>query len=444
MTGKQDPGLGTAEAGASSRQTESMHADAIVVGAGPAGSTAATYLARAGLSVLLLEKCVFPREKVCGDGVTPRGVKQLVDLGIDVREEGGWVHNRGVRIVVGESKAEVEWPDTGSFPSYGLVRRRQDFDAMLARNAETSGAVLVQGTTVVGPVFDERSIRIVGVRANRGEHRLAVEYRAPLVLACDGGSSRLAVSAGIGRRHDRPIGVAIRRYFASSRSKDDLLEVHLDLWDRSQPGEPKPLPGYGWIFGMGDGMVNVGIGALTPSKTKNEINYRALLRSWLDTTPEEWGLREANAMGKVMGAALPMAFNRVPHYQDGLLLVGDAGGIVNPFSGEGIAYAIESARIAAECAAQALQRPTESSRELALARYPGVLSEYFGGYFRMGMIFTKLIGNPTVMKVAAKQGLNKPQSMRFILKLLVNIYDPRDGDVTDRVIDTIARLSPSV
>ena len=138
-----------------------------------------------------------------------------------------------------------------------------------------------------------------------------------------------------------------------------------------------------------------------------------------------------------------MSFNRTPHYRDGLLLVGDAGGMVNPFNGEGIAYAMESARLAADCVVHALARPTAASREQALRRYPTAVSQALGGYFRMGNIFSKLIGNPTVMRMATKHGLPRTTLMRFVLKLLANLYDAKGGDAMDRVISATTRLTPS-
>ena len=418
-------------------------ADVIVVGAGPAGSSVATHLARAGLDVLLLEKSTFPREKVCGDGLTPRGVKQLIDLGIDTREEVGWLHNRGLRVLGGGITLELEWPDLASFPPYGVVRPRQDFDQLLVTHAQQAGARLAEQTTVTDAVTDERTGRVVGVSARTGEDRRPVSFRAPLTVACDGVSARVALSAGIGKRDDRPMGVAVRRYYTSPRSKDDFLESHLELWDRSDPGQPRLLPGYGWIFGMGDGTSNVGLGILSTSSAYGHTDYRALLRSWLDGTPQEWGFREENATGKIGGAALPMGFNRTPHYRDGLLLVGDAGGMVNPFNGEGIAYAMESAAIAAQCAVQALARPQGPGRERALQHYPVALRQSLGGYFRLGNAFSRLIGHPTVMRTATRHGMPRTTLMRFVMKLLANLYDTRDGDAMDRVITAMTRLAPS-
>ncbi|HWC80909.1 MAG TPA: geranylgeranyl reductase family protein [Pseudonocardiaceae bacterium] len=425
------------------RRRADEDAEVIVVGAGPAGSTAATYLARAGLDVLLLEKSSFPREKVCGDGLTPRGVKQLIDLGIDTREEAGWLHNRGLRVITANHTMELDWPDLSGFPPYGVVRTRADFDEMLARNAQRAGARLLEETNVTGAVTHERTGRVVGVTAKAGPDKTPVTYRAPLVLACDGVSARLALSVGIDKRPDRTIGVAVRRYYNSPRTKDDFLESHLQLWDRSDPENPLLLPGYGWIFGMGDGTANVGLGILSSSTAFGNTDYRALLRNWLAGLPEEWGLTEENATGKIGGAGLPMGFNRTPHYANGLLLVGDAGGTVNPFNGEGIGYAMESAKLAAQCVVQALARPEGPSRERALAGYPQALQQALGGYYRIGNLFSRLIGNPRIMKAATRYGMPREALMRLVLKLLAGLYDTREGDLTDKAITLATRLTPT-
>jgi geranylgeranyl reductase family protein len=426
-----------------SRRRSDQDAEVIVVGAGPAGSTAATYLARAGVDVLLLEKTAFPREKVCGDGLTPRGVKQLIDLGIDTSQEAGWVHSRGLRIRTGELTLELDWPELTSYPPYGVSRTRHDFDDMLAKLAQKAGARLHERTTVTGAITDERTGRVVGVEAKAGPEKTPVAYRAPLVLACDGVSARLALSVGIDKDEKRPMGVAVRRYYKSPRHDDPFIEGHLELWDRSDSKNPKLLPGYGWAFPLGDGTVNVGLGMLSTSKAFRNTDYRALLRQWLDGTPEEWGYREENAVGRVGGAGLPMGFNRTPHYRDGLLLLGDAGGMVSPFNGEGISAAMESAQLAAECVLQALARPQGSSRERALQGYPLALRELMGGYYRLGNAFAKAIGNPRVMRVATKYGLRINSLLPLVYKGLSGCYDAKGGDGVDRLIAAASRLTPS-
>lgn len=416
-------------------------ADVIVVGAGPAGSSAAYWLASAGLDVLLLEKTSFPREKVCGDGLTPRGTRALLEMGIDVSESAGWLHNRGLRVIGGGQRLHLDWPELTSFPPYGLVRPRADLDALLANRAVTAGARLHEQTTVTEPVLD-RSGRVTGVHA-RAVDKAPVAYRAPLVLSCEGVSGKLAQQLGVHRDQARPLGVAVRRYYTSPRTHDDYLESWLELWD-GMPEMSQLLPGYGWIFGMGDGTVNAGLGVLNSSAGFGKTDYRSLLARWLDNTPEEWGLREPNATTATRGAALPMGFNRTPHYLRGLLLVGDAGGSVNPFNGEGIPYAIESGRFAAEAAVQALGRRAGPQRELALKAYPGRLQREWGAYYRLGGVFVKLIGNPKVMQACTRHGLPHPALMRFVLKLLANLTDPRDGDLSDRAISVLTRLTPAL
>ncbi|MFE0588679.1 geranylgeranyl reductase family protein [Micromonospora echinospora] len=417
-------------------------ADVIVVGAGPGGSATAYHLARHGARVLLLEKTEFPREKVCGDGLTPRAVRQLIRMGVDTSPEAGWLQNRGLRVVGGGLRLELDWPELASFPNYGLVRTRLDFDDLLARRAVAAGAELRTGVNVMGPVLDATG-RVTGVEAEVGPDKAPATFRAPLVVAADGVSGRFPLALGLAKREDRPIGVAVRRYYRSPAKHDDnYLESWLEL--RSK-GSDALLPGYGWIFGLGDGRVNVGLGVLNSSSAFGKTNYRRLLTDWLANTPADWGMTdEANAEGPILGAALPMGFNRVPHYTRGVLLVGDSGGMVNPFNGEGIAYAMESGELAAEIAVQALARPAGAERERALSAYPTELKARFGGYYRLGGIFVKLIGRPEIMRLATKHGLPQPLLMRFVLKLLANLTDPRGGDAMDRVINAMTKAAPAV
>jgi geranylgeranyl reductase family protein len=428
-------------------------ADVIVVGAGPGGSATAYHLAKHGARVLLLEKARFPREKVCGDGLTPRAVAQLIRMGVDI-DAPGWLRNYGLRVIGGGMRLELGWPELSSFPGYGLTRTRHDFDHILAQRAVAAGADLRTGHQVTGPVLDEETGRVVGVTVTNedGEQR---RFHAPITVAADGVSGRLPIALGITKRDDRPIGVAVRRYYRSpAKHDDDYLESWLEL--RSSADRDRLLPGYGWIFGMGDGRVNVGLGVLNssgefgaarkPNRNRSgKTNYRKVLLDWLGGTPADWGLAdEANADGPIRGAALPMGFNRVPHYSRGVMLVGDTGGMVNPFNGEGIAYAMESGELAADVAVQALARPTEAGAERALQRYPQLLRDRYGSYFRIGGLFVKLIGYPPAMKLAVRHGMPHPLLMRFVLKLMANLTDPRGGDAMDRVINGMVRVAPAV
>jgi menaquinone-9 beta-reductase len=431
---------------AASRQPPADEADVIVVGAGPAGSTTAFYLAQAGLNVLLLEKSRFPREKVCGDGLTPRAVKSLVGMGIRVGEQDGWVANKGLRVIGAGKRLELPWPELSSYPGYGLVRTRHDLDESLARRAQQAGAKLLEGITVTGPVIDERTGRITGVTARAGaaadggrdgDHGSERSYTSRVVVAADGNSSRLSLAMGLRKREDRPLGVAVRTYYRSPRHDDDYLESWLDLWDGD-----RLLPGYGWIFGMGDGTSNVGLGLLNTSAAFGHTDYHALLRRWLKGMPAEWGFTEENRTQPIRGAALPMGFNRTPHYHRGLLLAGDAGGMVNPFNGEGIAYAMESGEILARTITQALARTRRTETERVLQGYPQALRETYGGYYTLGRVFVKAIGQPQLMRFATRHGMSRPALMRFAIKLLANLTDP-GGDAADRLVNGLSKLAPN-
>ncbi len=422
-------------------------ADVIVVGAGPGGSATAAYLAMAGLDVLLLEKTHFPREKVCGDGLTPRAVRELINLGIPTPEDEGWIRNKGLRIIGAGMRLQLDWPENSAFPGYGLVRTRMDFDDVLAQHAVKNGARLVQGSNVTGPITDERGA-IIGVTAKTvdvngratGESH---EYRAPLVVAADGNSSRLSLSMGREKRDDRPMGVAVRTYYTSPRTDDDYLESWLELWAKDPSGKDVLLPGYGWIFGVGDGTSNVGLGILNTSKAFGNVDYKDVMRRWVATMPEEWTYNDETMTQPIRGAALPMGFNRQPHYADGLLLVGDSGGLVNPFNGEGIAYAMESGRTAAEVVAHAFARPDAASRERVLQSYNTRMKHDLGGYYTLGRHFATIIGNPEVMRLATKYGLPRTTLMKFLLKIMANLAEPGGKGASDRIINALSKMAPS-
>ncbi|WP_418277940.1 geranylgeranyl reductase family protein [Isoptericola jiangsuensis] len=434
------------------RTTQGDDADVIVVGAGPAGASTAHWCASAGLDVLLLEKSAFPRDKVCGDGLTPRAVAELARMGVETRTEDGWIRNEGLRVVAGGRSWELAWPDLTTYPGYGMARSRMTLDHGLVQHAQASGAKLLERTRVTGPEVDERTGRVVGVVAQALDGRGRADgaprtLRAPVVVAADGVSSRFATALGVTRRDDRPMGTAVRTYFrteGTARHEDPFMESHLELWDGT-PGESNLLPGYGWIFALGDGTANVGLGSVSSTPARQSAaghDYRALLDTWVRSTPAGWGFTAENQVGPIRGAALPMGFNRAPLYANGAILVGDAAGMVSPFNGEGIAYGLQAGRVAAESIAQARTRLTDDARERTLATYADRMRADLGGYYTLGRWFVRLIEHPAVMRACVRYGLPRPVVMQFVLKLLSDCYEPRGGDWVDRVIAGLTRVVP--
>ena len=340
-------------------------ADVIVVGAGPSGSSAAYWMALAGLNVLVLEKTEFPREKVCGDGLTPRGTRALVEMGIDVSEEAGWLHNKGLRVIGGGLRLELPWPELTVVPQ------------LRARPAPCRPGPAVDQPGGQGRRPAARTH--VGHRPDPGRHRPGRSASPPPpartsarsnsalrsswpATGCPAVSrSRSASPVMRSGRWASPCGGTTTAHVRTTTTSNRGWNCGTAL---PVPTTPTCCPATAGSSGWATARSTSVSACSAPSAGYQRTDYRALLTSWLASTPSEWGLREENAVGPTRGAGLPMGFNRSPHYRDGVLLVGDAAGSVNPFNGEGIPYAIESGRFAAEAAIQALARAQGPSREL--------------------------------------------------------------------------------
>jgi flavin-dependent dehydrogenase len=311
---------------------------------------------------------------------------------------------------------------------------------MLAAHAESAGAQVLTGVTVTGPLLDDAG-RVAGVHAHLGPDKEPATWHAPLVVSAEGLSGRLAKSLGLIRREDRPLGVAVRRYVRTPRTVDDYLDISFDL-TATGPSRDS-MPGYGWSFGMGDGTANVGFGLLDTRRSTG-ADHRQVLRNWLATLPPEWELTEENAVTPLRGAGLPMALHRQPAYTRGLLLAGDSAGVVNPFNGEGISYAMETGRMAAESAIEALRVADGPLREAVLRRYPERLRAEYGRHHRLGMGFLAVLSHPRLVRFATAHGLKRPAMVNAALRLMGNLTDGRDGDAVDRAVALLTRLAPAV
>jgi geranylgeranyl reductase family protein len=406
-----------------------IETDVLVVGAGPGGATAAYHLARHGVDVTVVDKASFPREKVCGDGLTPRAIVQLRKMGIDL-EDPRFERHQGLRIHSRKTVLELPWPTLEDFPGHGLTMTRASFDELLVRRAEKAGAKLRERTEALGPAMELGWV--TGARVRDLDRDEEVGIRARFVIAADGASSRFASQAGVRRDGSKPIGIAARRYYRIDHRPQPWLEVWMDLWE----GDAL-MPGYGWVFGLADGSVNLGAGLLNTFRSFKDVSAQRVFDAFWRMLPPEWDVTEATAEGRVLSGPLPMGMSRVPASLPGMLVVGDAAGLVNPFNGEGIAYAMESGELAAELIHEALLRDRPGLAHV----YPTILRERYARYYRIGTLFVRAIGHPVVMRALTDYGLPQGWLMRFAMRVMGNLTDGRDGDLQDRLMYGLERLA---
>ena len=408
-----------------------VQTDVLVVGGGPGGAAAAYHLARHGLDVTVVDRSTFPREKVCGDGLTPRSVAALLRMGVDT-DDPGFQRVQGLRVYSRYETIELPWPELSSWPDYGLVMPRARFDHLLIERAQKAGARLLERTEAVEPRRD--GVWVTGARVRPAEDREAepTEIVARFTIAADGAASRFAAVAGVRRDDSRPLGIAARRYYRVPYHPGPWFESWLDLWEGDLL-----LPGYGWLFPMVGGRINLGAGLLNTFKDFKQVSAQRLFDAFATMLPEDWGIGEDTAEGRVLSGPLPMGLNRVPEVVPGMLLIGDAAGAVNPFNGEGIAYAMETAEVAAELVHEALVR----DRPGIAMMYPAVLRERYGDYFSIGRGFAKLIGRPAIMGRATKYMLPNRRVMSFAMRVMANLTDGPGGDRQDRLFHLMQRIA---
>jgi menaquinone-9 beta-reductase len=407
---------------------ESARYDALVVGAGPAGASAAYWLAQQGHRVLAVDKKRFPREKTCGDGLTPRAVFQLHEMGL-ADQLSGFQRYEGLRSMAHGITLELRWPEHPDFPDFGYVVRRRDLDEMVADRAVKAGATLWPASEAVEPLVEGGLV--TGARILRRETGVTETVRARCVVVADGANSRFGRALGTSRDRSYPMGMAIRGYFTSPFHDEPWIESHLDLRDP----DGNQMPGYGWIFPVGDGTVNVGAGLLDTFTGFKSVNTTKLMDAFVATAPARWGISPETACGPPVGGKLPTGGSVTPKAGPTWIVAGDAAGSINPFNGEGISYAYETGRLVADAVHQALE-----GDGLALQRYPEQLEEIYGPYFKVARTFVKVIGNPAIMREVTRIGMHSRPLMEWVLRIMANLLRPEEIGPAEAAYKVVERL----
>jgi menaquinone-9 beta-reductase len=395
--------------------------DVLVVGAGPAGSSAAAWAARAGLDVLLADAETFPRDKACGDGLTPRAIAELNRLGMDdwVRAQGT---NRGLRAAGFGQELLLPWPG-GTLPANGGAVARMELDARIRDVALKSGAVPFEGARALDVVRDGDRVVAVVFQAGDGTRS---EVRCSRLVVADGARSTLGRVLGREWHRDTAYGVAARGYVRSGRSDDQWISSHLEL----RGAQDEVLAGYGWVFPLNNGEVNIGVGTLATAKRPANIRLRGLIELYAKARREDWQL---DGPVRTHGSALlPMGGAVSGVAGANWALIGDAAACVNPLNGEGIDYGLETGRLVAELIAQ--------ERDLAFA-WPATLRGHYGQAFSIARRIAGIFTIPHLLPLAGPIGMRSRALMTVALRVMGNLVTEEDRDLTARVWRAAGKLS---
>jgi geranylgeranyl reductase family protein len=403
-------------------QTDVVRTDVLVVGAGPGGSSAATHLARLGRDVLLADGAVFPRDKACGDGLTPRAVAELQNLKLDHILQGGPVNN-GLRGHGFGRSLMLPW-NGPHLPKHGSAIARTVLDNALRDAALDAGATGLDGHKAVDVELTNGRLTAVVLRGRERTLRVEAEH----VIVADGGKSHLGRILGREWHKETVFGVASRAYATSPMADDPWITSHLELRDDTG----RMMGGYGWVFPLGNGLVNVGAGTLATSKRPANINLRKLTEEYARQRRDEWELGELTGYGSAplpMGGAVSNVAGR------NWMLIGDAAACINPLNGEGIDYALETGRLAAEHIVES------GPGSDFTASWPAELYAEYGEAFSIARRLGILITHERLLAMSGPIGMRIPAIMAVAFRVMGNLVTPEDSDVIAKAWRTAGRAS---
>lgn len=406
--------------------SEEILYDAIVVGGGPGGTAAASFLGLKGKKVLLLEKETWPRDKTCGDALSGKSVEILIELGLaeQLEKSDHAVVNGLTFSSPNGTLVRIPFNATEKDISKGYVSRRMVSDYIMWQSA-AKHCDAQDGMSVTAVVRDNG--RIVGVKA-KGKDGAEHEFRGKIIIGADGVSSIVAREIRGADVDPDHTCIAYRAYYSGITGMDQSLEIHF---------VKSCMPGYFWIFPLENGLANVGVGMLMTDMKKGNVN---LQKAMLDAIAENPLFKDRFANAKLVSPikawSLPFGSKRRKVHDDNVMLVGDAAGLVDPFSGEGQGNALLSGKLAALAAVEALDSNDTSAA--FLARYDerlwkAVWNEMQTSYsmqklgrheFLLNFVIGKAAKSPKAREAIAgtftsKEARDEYSSPLFYLKLLL-------------------------
>ena len=384
--------------------------DLIIVGAGPAGAAAGMYASRYGLRTLLLDKQQFPRDKICGDALSGKTVRSLREL--DMLEEVGDLPGAFIRrVIFGSPNHDMVNVDftTGAVENSptGFVIRRRVFDNFLFERAAGMVSSVVQNFTVQNVVRENGQVTgVSGKHTDTGDEE---EYHGRLILGADGFNSVIAKQTGLYDHDPAHWVVALRCYYENVKGLTDQIELHY---------VDEVLPGYFWIFPLEDGYANVGIGMLHQYIKDQGVNLREALQQTIESEAFHERFADAEPQERPTGWNLPVGSKHRKNYGDGFMLLGDAAGLIDPFTGEGIGNAMHSAKYAVQVAAEGLKAGRTDAA--FLRRYDQRLWAEIGDELKVSDKLQKLGRRRFLLNFVINRAANNPEVSDIIAGMLAN------------------------